>query len=147
MADFIDKDAFLKDVLPDCQFQTLLLAAVERQPIVHIDDMVFKIQYELKKANPSGVMEITFVRQGRWIRLCDGKYYCSECQAHLGNYRAYCGKCGAKMDLTEETKKEDQRRACTTCAKRTRCPAPASGRAQTGCTFWTAEEADQDDNG
>ena len=44
------------------------------------------------------IIEAAPVRNGRWIRLCDGEYYCSECQAHLVNYRAYCGKCGARMD-------------------------------------------------
>lgn len=102
MADFIDKDIFLKDVLPDCQFPTLLLAAVERQPIVHIDDMTFKIQNELQAANPSGIMEITFVRHGRW----NEKGHCECCGYDMGsrvdkwtnvyNFQ-FCPNCGADM--------------------------------------------------
>ncbi|MBQ6040942.1 MAG: hypothetical protein IJL32_09240 [Oscillospiraceae bacterium] len=104
MSDFIDKDTFLEDVLPNCQFPTSLLAAVERQPIVHIDDMAFKIQHELQKANPSGIMEITFVRHGRWIDVPVGnlKYkYCSECGSYLFDPSSrikFCPYCGAKMD-------------------------------------------------
>lgn len=42
------------------------------------------------------------VRHGEWVMLCDGRYYCSECQAHIGRYREYCGKCGAKMDAADD---------------------------------------------
>ena len=115
MADFIDKDAFLKDVLPECEYPVKLMAAVERQPIVHIDDMTFKIQNELQAANPSGVIEITFVKHGRWIPTeydgyADGKpvydaFECSECgHEHKGEedtLTAFCPDCGAKMGATD----------------------------------------------
>ena len=103
MPDFIDKDAFLKDVLPECEYPVKLMAAVERQPIVHIDDMTFKIQNKLQAANPSGVIEITFVKHGRWIDWSMwGKslYQCSECNSEMKYKTNFCPRCGTKM-LTE----------------------------------------------
>ena len=58
-------------------------------------------------------------------------------EAYEKLYAAY-----AKIDelILEKEEQETKPRACTTCGKRTRCPGPASGRAQTGCSFWAAEE-------
>ena len=116
MPDFIDKDEFLKDVLPECEYPVKLAAAVERQPIVHIDDMTFKIQNELQRANPSGILEITFVRHGRWKGWTTSKftgrykdydepefkdyvyYTCSECYRKSAIQELYCPACGARMD-------------------------------------------------
>ena len=122
MPDFIDKDEFLKDVLPECKYPVKLIAAVERQPIVHIDDMTFKIQNELQAAHPSGIFEITFVKHGRWLAVSSydafgGDYatwcshgnpvaywYCSECKEEAdvdieGEYilSDFCPHCGARM--------------------------------------------------
>lgn len=110
MPDFIDKDAFLKDVLPECKYPVKLIAAVERQPIVHIDDMTFKIQNELQAANPSGILEITFVRHAWWTE----KGHCTYCGFDMGSrvdkwtnvYNfAYCPNCGSYM---QEVKSDEQ---------------------------------------
>lgn len=108
MPDFIDKDAFLKDVLPECKYPEKLISQVERQPIVHIDDMTFKIQNDLQAAKPSRIVEITFVRHGRWIRretVLDTECKCSVCGykdfvPKHDNYwfrRKFCPNCGADM--------------------------------------------------
>ena len=38
----------------------------------------------------------------------------------------------------------DPPRSCATCKKRGHCSAPASGRTQTGCGFWSAREEGQE---
>lgn len=113
MPDFIDKDAFLNDALKEpLMHHTLLYEIVERQPIAHIDDMAFKIQNELQAANPSGVLEITFVRHGRWIEdrtdvicsSCGCRYNGGLfCMSHEDDAFSRCPKCGAKLDLRTPT--------------------------------------------
>lgn len=87
MARYIDKDVLINDLCAG------LCGAY---------DQCKEWCYTLKVIHMQPVIDGLPVRQGKCIRLCDGEYYCSECQAHLGKYREYCGRCGAKMDGGED---------------------------------------------
>ena len=144
MPDFIDKDAFLKDVLPECEYPVKLMAVVERQPIVHIDDMTFKIQNELQAAKPSRIVEITFVRHGRWECDRNGIVLCSVCQypKQIGAHN-FCGKCGADMrevsaqhsdHVSDDGCADHVEKNCENCARETCAVMPPIGKCY--CDFW-----------
>ena len=75
-----------------------MLDEIEALPIVHIDDMTFKIQNAIQAAKPSRTVEITFVRHGRWIKQENGLNICSACGVTKVSHFPFCGHCGAQMD-------------------------------------------------
>ena len=51
------------------------------------------------------------VRHGRWERTSDGAAYCTACKQKMNPSQygyAFCGLCGAKMDLVEERHEPDE---------------------------------------
>lgn len=79
-----------------------MLDEIEALPIVHIDDMAFNIQNEIQAEKPSGIVEITFVRHGRWVLDHHGVVVCTVCRypQQIGA-KDFCGKCGARMDAAD----------------------------------------------
>lgn len=88
MARYIDKDALINDLCAGfcgaydhCQKWCHTVKVIQMQPMID--------------GQP--------VRHGRWEKLVDGGYYCSQCQQSRGSgWRIYCSYCGAKMDGGED---------------------------------------------
>ena len=110
MPELIDKQAALDIVMRYCPCMMKvaskagndlgeMLDEIEELPIVHIDDMAFKIQNEIHAEKPSRTVEITFVRHGRWIQRRNGKYYCTNCgcEERFIFQKNYCPRCGSDM--------------------------------------------------
>ena len=76
-----------------------MLDEIEELPIVHIDDMTFNIQNKIQAMKPSGTVEITLVRHGRWIQRRNGEYYCTNCgrEEKFIFQKNYCPRCGSDM--------------------------------------------------
>lgn len=52
------------------------------------------------------------VRHGRWERTVDGAALCTACKRKMNPSQygyAFCGLCGAKMDLHDECKQDGER--------------------------------------
>lgn len=92
-----------------------MLDEIDALPIVHIDDMTFKIQNKIQAKKPSGTVEITFVRYGTWVQRGNGEYYCSNCgrEERFIFQKNYCPRCGTRMDATD---KNDDGKGCNDSA-------------------------------
>lgn len=66
-----------------------------------------------KRLNEQPAADVAPVRHGRWERTADGAALCTACKRKMSPSQygyAFCGLCGAKMDLSVECKQDGERK-------------------------------------
>ena len=87
---------------------------IETQSLEDIGQGIMEF-YSKEQIEDAPTADVQPVNHGEWEKVTLALYNCSECgneicssEYGLGKYYKYCSKCGAKMNVKEKEKNEDQ---------------------------------------